>query len=137
SVRFPIYIIALILPVFVLYRRDYTLGAAYLLPALSFISFSPQVSWHYPALLVPFTIYAIAIERRSPIWLVVLLMPVLVRLVFLTQPWQSFLVVGVIYVTMLTAFLTSTYLTGISLHSRFLKIGCRFLARMWRYMSVN
>jgi hypothetical protein len=41
SIRFPIFITALILPVPLLYRRDYTLGAAYLLPALSFILFSP------------------------------------------------------------------------------------------------
>jgi hypothetical protein len=111
SMRFLIFITALILPVLILYRRDYTLGAAYLLPALSFILFSPQVSWHYPALLVPFTVYAIAVERRSPVWLVVLLMPVFVRYIFLTQPWQSFLVVGVIYITMLAAFLISIYLT--------------------------
>jgi hypothetical protein len=111
SIRFLIFITALILPVPLLYRRDYTLGAAYLLPALTFILFSPQVSWHYPALLVPFTVYAIAVERRSPVWLVVLLMPIFVRYIFLTQPWQSFLVVGVIYITMLAAFLISIYLT--------------------------
>jgi uncharacterized membrane protein len=111
SIRFLIFITALILPVLILYRRDYTLGAAYLLPALTFILFSPQVSWHYPALLVPFTVYAIAVERRSPVWLVVLLMPIFVRYIFLTQPWQSFLVVGVIYITMLAAFLISIYLT--------------------------
>jgi hypothetical protein len=109
SMRFPIFIIALILPIFFLYRRDCTVGTAYLLPALSFILFSPQVSWHYPALLVPFTVYAIAVESRSPTWLVVLLMPIFVRYIFLTQPWQSFLAAGVIYIAMLTASLTSIY----------------------------
>jgi Gpi18-like mannosyltransferase len=109
AMRFPMFYLMLVLPAIYLYRRDSSIGTAYILPALAFISFSPQVLWHYLPLLVPFTIYAVITEHYHPFWLTAIVVPSWHRYIpYINVPPVS-LYVKVFHAIILLSFLALIY----------------------------
>jgi hypothetical protein len=109
AMRFPIFYFMLLLPAIYLHRQNSSIGTTYLLPALAYISFSPQVFWHYLPLLVPFTIYAVVAERYHPFWLTAIVIPPWHRYIpYINVPPVS-LYVKVFHAIILLSFLALIY----------------------------